>query len=67
MPGVGAVRPNASTLTHDELDAMEVLDEGDLDLLTGSFDELRAHLPNLAVVGGCCGTDARHVASLWGV
>lgn len=64
---VGGVRPNASTLTHDELDAMEVLDEGDLDLLTGSFEGLRSFLPNLAIVGGCCGTDARHVASLWGV
>jgi homocysteine S-methyltransferase len=64
---IGGVRPNASTLTHDELDAMEVLDEGDLELLTSSFELLRSHLPNLAVVGGCCGTDARHVASLWGV
>ena len=64
---VGGIRPNASTLTHDELDAMEELDEGDLDLLTSSFERLRSHLPNLAVIGGCCGTDARHVASLWGV
>jgi homocysteine S-methyltransferase len=24
-------------------------------------------LPSLRVVGGCCGTDARHVAALWGV
>ena len=64
---VCSIRPNASTLTHDELDAMEELDEGDLELLTSSFERLRAHLPNLAVVGGCCGTDARHVASLWGL
>ena len=64
---VAGVRPNASTLTHDELDAMEVLDEGDLELLTTSFEELRIHLPNLTVIGGCCGTDARHVASLWGL
>ena len=64
---IGGIRPNASTLTHDELDAMEVLDEGDLGLLTSSLEGLRSHLPNLAVVGGCCGTDARHVASLWGV
>ncbi len=64
---VSGIRPNASTLTHDELDLMEVLDEGDLDLLTSSVEGLRSHLPNLAVVGGCCGTDARHVASLWGV
>ena len=24
-------------------------------------------LPALRVVGGCCGTDARHVAAMWGV
>ena len=46
---------------------MEELDEGDLDLLTTSVDRLRSHLPGLAVVGGCCGTDARHVGALWGV
>jgi S-methylmethionine-dependent homocysteine/selenocysteine methylase len=64
---IAGVRPNASTLTHAELDAMEELDEGDLRLLTSSFDGLRSHLPGLAIVGGCCGTDARHVAALWGV
>ena len=61
---IASVRPNASTLTHEELDAMEVLDEGDLDLLVRSFRDLAHHLPRLAVVGGCCGTDSRHVAAL---
>jgi S-methylmethionine-dependent homocysteine/selenocysteine methylase len=61
------VNPNASTLSHAELDAAEELDAGDLDLLTTSYDSLRARLPGLSVVGGCCGTDARHVAALWGV
>ena len=61
------VNPNASTLTHAELDAAEELDEGDLGLLTSSYDDLRPLLPGLRVVGGCCGTDARHVAALWGV
>ncbi|WP_341924918.1 homocysteine S-methyltransferase family protein [Nocardioides psychrotolerans] len=60
------LRPNASTLTHAELDASEVLDPGDLDLLASSFERLRAQLPQLQVVGGCCGTDVRHVARLWG-
>ena len=64
---ISAIRPNASTLRHDELDAMDELDEGDLELMTGSFQQLRSHLPNLAVIGGCCGTDDRHVACLWGV
>ncbi|MFC7493312.1 MULTISPECIES: homocysteine S-methyltransferase family protein [unclassified Nocardioides] len=61
------VNPNASTQTHAELDAAEELDEGDLGLLRSSYDELRPVLPALRVVGGCCGTDARHVAALWGV
>ena len=61
---IASVRPNASTMTHEELDAMEVLDEGDLDLLVRSYRELSEHLPGLAVVGGCCGTDSRHVAAL---
>ena len=61
------VNPNASTQSHAELDAAEELDAGDLGLLTSSYDVLRGQLPALAVVGGCCGTDARHVAALWGV
>jgi S-methylmethionine-dependent homocysteine/selenocysteine methylase len=61
------VNPNASTQSHAELDAAEELDTGDVDLLARSYDELRPLLPNLRVVGGCCGTDARHVAALWGV
>ncbi|MGZ8744023.1 MAG: homocysteine S-methyltransferase family protein, partial [Nocardioides sp.] len=61
------VNPNASTLSHAELDAAEELDSGDLGLLTSSYDALRGQLPGLAVIGGCCGTDARHVAALWGV
>lgn len=60
-------RPNASTLSHAELDAMETLDPGDLDLLTGSTRAIRDAVPSIAVLGGCCGTDRRHVAALWGV
>jgi methionine synthase I (cobalamin-dependent) len=36
-------------------------------LLTSSYDALRDRLPALAILGGCCGTDARHVAALPGV
>ncbi|MFT3874150.1 MAG: homocysteine S-methyltransferase family protein [Nocardioides sp.] len=59
-------RPNASTLSHAELDVLEELDPGDLPLLASSTAELRAELPAAAVIGGCCGTDSRHVATLWG-
>ena len=61
------VNPNASTLSHAELDEAEDLDPGDVGVLTSSYDSLRAQLPALSVVGGCCGTDTRHVAALWGV
>ncbi|MFN8193723.1 MAG: homocysteine S-methyltransferase family protein [Nocardioidaceae bacterium] len=61
------LRPNASTLCHAELDVMEELDAGDLPLLVSRTGHLRERLPAVAVVGGCCGTDSRHVAALWGV
>jgi S-methylmethionine-dependent homocysteine/selenocysteine methylase len=60
-------RPNASILTHAELDLMEELDTGDRPLLAASAAELRERVPSLSVIGGCCGTDASHVAMLWGL
>jgi homocysteine S-methyltransferase len=59
-------RPNASTLTHAELDVMEVLDKGDRDLLARTTAQLLEALPSITTLGGCCGTDATHVAALWG-
>jgi S-methylmethionine-dependent homocysteine/selenocysteine methylase len=64
---VWQVNPNASTQSHAELDAAPDLDIGDIDELARSYDSLRSELPNLRVVGGCCGTDARHVGALWGL
>ena len=60
------LRANASTRSHEELDAATELDEGDPVALARAQDDLRTRLPNLALVGGCCGTDARHVAAMWG-
>ncbi len=60
------LRANASSRSHEELDAMTDLDEGDPAELASAVNALRPLLPNLCLVGGCCGTDARHVASLWG-
>ncbi len=64
---IATLRPNASTLTHEELDVMEELDAGDLGLLVSSTEAVRERMPSIAVVGGCCGTDSRHVAALWGL
>jgi S-methylmethionine-dependent homocysteine/selenocysteine methylase len=60
-------RPNASTMSHAELDEAPELDEGDAADLARGVDGLRALLPQLRIVGGCCGTDSRHVAAVWGV
>ena len=64
---IHGLRSNASLLSHAELDEAETLDEGDVGLLVSAHRSLEEHLPALQVVGGCCGTDARHVAALWGV
>jgi homocysteine S-methyltransferase len=64
---IGGTRVNASALSHAELEAMQELDEGDPQSLAGEQAALVASLPALHVVGGCCGTDARHVAAMWGV
>lgn len=61
---IGGLRANASTLSHAELDEMEVLDAGDPADLAARYVQLRAALPALQVVGGCCGTDERHVAAI---
>jgi homocysteine S-methyltransferase len=63
---VRVFRPNASTRTHEELDAMEDLDEGDRQLLRVSSSSLLDLMPSVTTLGGCCGTDASHVAALWG-
>ena len=59
-------RPNASVLSHAELDEAEELDAGDIPLLVSATNAVREQIPGLAVLGGCCGTDSRHVAALWG-
>ena len=62
---IRGVRYNASTRSHAELDEAADLDEGDIGLLADRHRELTGDLPALAIVGGCCGTDARHVEALW--
>jgi homocysteine S-methyltransferase len=61
---IGAVRANASTLSHAELDEAEELDSGDPVDLAARYVALKGSLPALHVVGGCCGTDHRHVEAI---
>ncbi len=58
---IGGVRANASRMSHAELDEAETLDEGDPQEFGALHRDLAAKLPNLRIVGGCCGTDHRHV------
>jgi homocysteine S-methyltransferase len=61
---IGGLRVNASALSHAELDAMEELDEGDPVTLARDSAALHAALPSIQLLGGCCGTDHRHVAEI---
>ena len=66
---IGGLRVNASTLSHAELDEMEELDEGDPATLARDNASLQERLPSVGLLGGCCGTDHRHVAEIvtaWG-
>jgi homocysteine S-methyltransferase len=61
---IRGLRANASTASHAELDVMTTLDAGDPEDLAGRYRRLRTPLPDLNVLGGCCGTDHRHVAAM---
>jgi S-methylmethionine-dependent homocysteine/selenocysteine methylase len=61
---IRGLRANASEKSHAELDEAEELDPGDPVALAGHYRELQKRLPNLNVVGGCCGTNHRHVAEI---
>jgi S-methylmethionine-dependent homocysteine/selenocysteine methylase len=61
---IRGLRANASTKSHAELDEATVLDEGDLIDLGTRYAALATELPGLNVLGGCCGTDHRHVRAI---
>jgi homocysteine S-methyltransferase len=64
MQRVRGIRANASRRSHAELDNSADLDDGDPDELAGEYLRLRKLAPSLTVLGGCCGTDVRHVQAI---
>ena len=58
------LRANASKRSHAELDQATDLDDGDPVALGRQYAELRRKLRHLNVLGGCCGTDFRHVEQI---
>ena len=61
---IQGIRANASMMSHTELDAAETLDAGNPQDLGQRLHSLRQHLPHLTVLGGCCGTDQRHIEAI---
>ena len=61
---IRGLRANASRLSHAELDEAEELDTGDPEELANEYVALRERLRWLTVLGGCCGTDHRHVDAM---
>ena len=55
---------NASTMSHAELDEADELDEGDPPDLAARYVALHSSLPRLHILGGCCGTDHRHISEI---
>jgi homocysteine S-methyltransferase len=61
---IRGVRCNASRQSHAELDACEVLDDGNPAELGAQYLAMRGKMPWLNVFGGCCGSDLRHVTEI---
>lgn len=61
---IRGLRANASRRSHAELDECTELDDGNPAELGAQYRELRLLLPQITVVGGCCGTDHRHVDAI---
>jgi S-methylmethionine-dependent homocysteine/selenocysteine methylase len=64
MARIGGVRANASSLSHAQLDSATRLHAGNAFELGEQYGALRRRFPHITVLGGCCGTDHRHVESI---
>lgn len=61
---VQGIRANASKMSHAEPDNATELDRGDEKELAAGYVRLAELLPQLNVVGGCCGTDSDHLTAI---
>jgi S-methylmethionine-dependent homocysteine/selenocysteine methylase len=61
MRRMRGIRANASQCSHAELDEAEELDDGNPQELGRQYADLRQRFPQINVLGGCCGTDHRHI------
>ena len=63
---IRGIRANASRRSHAELNEAPDLDAGDPVELGGQYRALRLRHPQINVLGGCCGTDQRHIGAICG-
>jgi S-methylmethionine-dependent homocysteine/selenocysteine methylase len=61
---IAGLRANASVKSHAELNESTELDSGNPRELGAQYRALRKLLPKLTVLGGCCGTDHRHLEEI---
>ena len=61
---IKGLRANASRMSHAELDEAEELDAGNPEELGQQYRDLRARIGHITVMGGCCGTDHRHIEAI---
>ena len=61
-----ACAPTPRRRSHAELDEAPELDAGDPVELGRQYRELLRRHPQINVLGGCCGTDHRHVGAICG-
>ncbi len=61
---IQGLRANASRKSHAELNESSELDDGNPTELGLQYAHLKGRLPQLNVMGGCCGTDHRHIEQI---
>jgi len=61
---LGGLRANSSSKSHAKLDESTELDEGNPVELAAQYRALVGRHPHINVLGGCCGTDHRHIREI---
>jgi S-methylmethionine-dependent homocysteine/selenocysteine methylase len=64
MQRLRGLRANASKRSHAELDNSTELDIGNPVELGSEYRDLLRRFPHINVLGGCCGTDHRHIEQI---
>ena len=58
------IRPNAAKMDKIALCSLGHLEDGDPVELGGQMGEVARRLPGVDIIGGCCGTDERHLSEI---